>query len=231
VSQRRDVVSLYLAGSRVIVQDIEVLLAKADQALQTLQRYRSRLDEVLDRLTILEFDDLVTMGDVAEVIGRFEMVQRVSREVSHYITELGTEGRLVLMQAEELNATVDDKYALLVRDYAAEPGNRKVAARLLAMGNLTLDQLLEPAEIAQALGVAERVGAAEDHVRPRGFRVLSRIPMLPSTVINRLVERFETMPGLLRAGTDELDEVDGVGARRATAIAEGLARMSAHLLG
>lgn len=231
VSQRRDVMSLYLAGDRVIVQDIKVLLAKADQALQTLQRYRARLDEVLDRLTILEFDDLVTMGDVAEVIGRFEMVRRVSREVSRYIVELGTEGRLVRMQAEELNATVDEQYALLVRDYAADPGSRKVAGRRGKIESLTLDQLLEPAEIANALGVADVVGAAEDHVQPRGFRVLSRIPMLPGTVVNRLVDRFETMPGLLRAGTDELDEVDGVGARRATAIADGLSRLGTHLLG
>ncbi len=231
VSQRRSMVSLYLAGSRIIVQDIEVLLAKADQALQTFQRYRTRLDEVLDRLTILEFDDLVTMGDVAEVISRFEMVKRVSSEVSRYIVELGTEGRLVRMQADELTASIEEQYALLIRDYAHDSGHRKIGGILRRVEGLTLDQLLEPGEIAEALGLSADVKAAEDHLRPRGFRMLSRVPMLPGAVVNRLVEKFETMSVLLEASKSDLDEVDGVGARRAKAIADGLARMRTHLMG
>lgn len=231
ISQRRDVVSLYLSGKRVILEDIEVVLAKANQALQTLQRYRTRLDEVLARLTILEFDDIVTLGDVSEVLSRFEMVQRVSREVSRYIQALGTEGRLVRMQAEELTASVDDLYLLVVRDYAADPSPRKAPAIRTALGRLSPDQLLEAATIASTLGFSAEKHSSEDRLAPRGFRVLRRIPLLPVSVVTRLVERFVNLPQLLQADTAALDSVDGVGLRRARAITEGLDRLRKSIAG
>ncbi len=229
ISQRRDVVSLYLGGRRIILDDIEVVLAKANQALQTLQRYRARLDEVLDRLTVLEFDDIVTLADVAEAIGRFEMVRRIAREVSRYISELGTEGRLVRMQSEELTASVDEDYTLVIRDYASDPGPRRAVSIRNALGKMPPDQLVEPVSIANALSLPSDVKSAEDHVRPRGFRVLRRVPLLPASVIGRLVERFGSIAELTRATESELDDVDGVGSRRAHAISEALARMRDRL--
>ncbi len=230
ISQRRDVVTLYLGGQRIILEDIDVVLAKANQALQTLQRYRSRLDEVLESLTLLEFDDMVTVGDVTEAVSRFETVRRVADEVSRYISELGTEGRLVQMQAEELTANVDDEYTLLLRDYAKDPSPRKIAAVRTKLSSLSPEQLLEPAIVAEQLGIAPDSRSAEDHLRARGYRLLRRIPMLPSTVVNRIVDRFGTVSAVLDASEEDLDEVDGVGSRRAAAIQEGLSRMRAHLL-
>lgn len=232
ISQRREVVSLYLNGTRVILEQIEVLLAKANQALQTLQRYRNRLDQTLDRLTELEFEDLVTLGDVTEVIGRFELVQRTSREVARYIAELGTEGRLVRMQSEELTATVDEEYLLVLRDYARDGGPRKINTVRTELAKLGTEQLLEPTTIASILGLSgPEPQSADDHVRPRGLRVLRRIPMLPASVIARIVERYGTLQGVLAATVQDLDEVDGVGERRAVAIADGLARIKEHARG
>lgn len=229
ISQRRDTVTLYLGGRRIILDDIEVVLSKANQALQTLQRYRSRLDEVLERLTVLEFDDIVTLGDVTEVLSRFELVQRVYLEVSRYIVQLGTEGRLVRMQADELMANVDDEYLLLVRDYAHDAGPRKAGSIRTALGKLAPEQLLEPMQVARILDLPGDISSLEDHLRPRGYRVLRRIPLLPTSVVNRLVERFSSLPGLVAASEEDLDAVDGVGSRRARAIIEGLGRMRSHV--
>jgi diadenylate cyclase len=232
ISQRREVVSLYLNGTRVILDEIDVLLAKASQALQTLQRYRNRLDQTLDRLTELEFEDLVTLGDVTDVIGRFELVQRTAREVARYIAELGNEGRLVRMQAEELMATVDEEYLLVLRDYARDGGPRKISALRTQIGKLGTEQLLEPTAIAGVLGLTGTESqSAEDHIRPRGLRVLRRIPMLPSSVTTRIVERYGTLQGVLAATVKDLDEVDGIGERRAIAIANGLTRIKEHVRG
>ena len=227
VSQRREVVSLYLRGRRLTLENTEVLLAKANQALQTLQNYRGRLDQVLDRLTHLEFDDLVTLGDVAEAIGRFEMTQRVAREVARYIDQLGTEGRLVQMQADELSAGIDDQYQLLLRDYTADPALRYATAVLLRLRDLPLERLLESDAVAHELGLTAS-DRAEHHLRSRGYRVLAQIPALPSTVVGRIIECFGSLPALVRASVADLDEVDGVGTRRAKLIVNGLARIRAH---
>src|ERR671929_345854 len=107
VSASRDVVSLYLDGAKYILEDIPVVLAKANQALATLDKYRSRLDQVSTRLTALEFEGGVTLHDVLTVLQRAELVTRMAVEIERYIVELGTEGRLIEMQLEEMLAATD----------------------------------------------------------------------------------------------------------------------------
>jgi len=228
ISQRRNVVNLYLRGRRVQIDELEVLLAKANQAIQTLQNYRHRLDEMLERLSRLEFEDLVTLGDVAEVLGRIEMLRRVSREVGRYTLQLGTEGRLVRMQADEFTAGVSELYVLVLRDYVDDPSSERVQHVRTRLGEMPSERLLEPEAIAHELGLSA-AEEAEQHVRARGFRALSQVPQLPASVIARIVERFLTLPAILRASVEELDTVDGVGERRARAISTGLDRLKAHV--
>lgn len=225
VSERRNVVSLYRDGVKVSLDDVTVVLAKANQALQTLQRYRERLDEVSRRLTVLEFEDAVTVGAVVETVQRSELVQRVGREVARYVTELGDEGRLVSMQAEEVMSGVSEEHVLLLRDYAVEPGSRQASLVRFVLSEMTEEQMLDDAAVAQALGFTGAADALEYHVLPRGYRVLRRIPSLPGAVINRLVDRFLTLSGVVAASEAQLDDVDGVGARRARAVRDGLRRL------
>ena len=120
VSQRRDVVSLYVDGAKYILEEIPAVLAKANQALQTLDKYRSRLDQVSTRLTALEFEGGVTLHDVLTVLQRAELVTRMAVEIERYIVELGSEGRLIEMQLEETMVGVAADKAALLHDYLAE---------------------------------------------------------------------------------------------------------------
>lgn len=228
ISERRNVVSLYLRGRRVTLDDIEVLLAKANQAIQTLQNYRYRLTEMLERLTLIEFEDVVTLGDVTEVIGRFELVRRVQREVARFTLQLGSEGRLVRMQSDDLAAGVSEQYALVLRDYADDPSPRGIATLRERLSGLSSDRLLEPEAIAHELGLSA-VEHADMHLRPRGYRALAQVPMLPGTVTARIVERFGSLVDIASARPEDLDAVDGVGERRARAVHAGLARLRVHV--
>jgi diadenylate cyclase len=78
VSQSMRIVALYVDGRRHVVEDSSAILSRANQALQTLERYKSRLDEVTGTLSALEIEDLVTVRDVAAVVQRLEMVARIS---------------------------------------------------------------------------------------------------------------------------------------------------------
>lgn len=230
VSQRRNVVSLYRGGDRVTVEEVPVALAKANQALQTLQRYRIRLDEVVGRLTVLEFEEVVTVGAVVAAVQRFELVQRVSAELHRYIDELGSEGRLLAMQAEEITTSVAEDHVTLLRDYVVSGGPRQVTVVRFLLSDMTQEQLLDESAIAAALGFPATADVLEYHVLPRGYRVLRRIPGLPAVVVNRLVERFLSLGGLVAASEAQLDEVEGVGARRARAIRDGLHRLRASYI-
>ncbi len=225
VSQRRDIVTLYLRDERRALDDIRVLLARADQALQTLQRYRARFDADAMRLTLLEFEDLATLAVVTGVIVRASMVTRVAAEVSRYINQLGSEGRLVRMQADELTAFIEDEFAMLLRDYSTDPSARAAAATRAVVGAMGDDQLVGTVALAHVLGHPSSPDVLERHVVPRGYRILRRVPGLPAAVIGRIVERFRSLPALMAADIAALDDVDGVGPRRAKAVHDGLRRL------
>ena len=225
VSKSMSTVTIYLDGRRHVLEDSSAILARANQAIATLERYRIRLDEVSANLSALEIDDLVTVRDVAVVDQRGEMVLRIALEIEGYVVELGTDGRLLSLQLAELLAGVGEERALLLRDYAMGRG-RRVERAAAALDVLDGASLLDLVAVAQALGFEGSEEGLEQQVRPRGYRQLARIPRLPDTIVERLVAKFGSLPKILAASTESLQAVDGVGETRARSVREGLSRLS-----
>src|SRR5881398_1087002 len=225
ISQRRDVVSLYVGGSKYIMVDIPVVLAKANQALATLDKYRSRLDQVSTRLTALEFEGGSTLHDVLTVLQRAELVTRMAVEIERYIVELGTEGRLIEMQLDETMVGVAADKAALVHDYLAINTDDAFAAALDQVGRLPHQDLLDFGRLAEVLGYDRKLNTLDYPVSPRGYRILGRIPRLPRIVVSNIVRDFGGLDEMLAATDTELEAVEGVGEIRAKDIREGLRRL------
>src|SRR6201987_181873 len=224
ISQRRDVVSLYVDGAKYILEEIPAVLAKANQALATLDKYRSRLDQVSTRLTALEFEGGVTLHDVLTVLQRAELVTRMAVEIERYIVELGTEGRLIEMRLEEIMVGVAADKAALVHDYLIEDTDDGFAIVVDQLVRLPHQDLLDFGRLAELLGHDRKLNTLDYPVSPRGFRILGRIPRLPRLVVQRIVTEFGGLEELLAASDGELETVDGVGEIRAKDIREGLRR-------
>ena len=213
VSQSMQIIAAYVGETRHVLE-------------ATLERYKLRLDEVSSTLSALEIEDLVTVRDVAVVAQRLEMVTRIAREIEDYVLELGTDGRLLSLQLEELVTGVDSERELVVRDYLPDAHPLDDPAELLeTMAALSPTDLVDPAAVARVLGLG-----TGDHldgaVAPRGYRLLAKVPRLPGTVVDRLVEHFGTLQKLLSAGVDDLQAVEGVGELRARSVREGLSRLA-----
>lgn len=226
VSQSMQIIAAYVGGTRYVLEDSGQILSRANQALATLERYKLRLDEVASTLSALEIEDLVTVRDVAVVAQRLEMVTRIAREIEDYVLELGTDGRLLSLQLEELITGVDAERELVIRDYL--PGGRRArsaGALLNRLEALSPTELVDPASVARSLGLGtnEHLDGA---VAPRGYRLLAKVPRLPPSVVDRLVEHFGTLQKLLSAGIDDLQAVEGVGELRARSVREGLSRLA-----
>src|SRR3954454_15617879 len=205
ISQRRDVVSLYVDGTKYILEEIPAVLAKANQALATLDKYRSRLDQVSTRLTALEFEGGVTLHDVLTVLQRAELVTRMAVEIERYIVELGTEGRLIEMQLEETMVGVAGDKAALVRDYLVDPSETAFSAAYDALARLAHQDLLDFGRLAELLRYERKTNTLDFPVSPRGYRILGRIPRLPRLVVQRIVGEFGGLEELLGAGDAELE--------------------------
>jgi diadenylate cyclase len=229
VSQSMRIVAIYVDDVRYVLEDTAQILSRANQALATLERYKLRLDEVSGTLSALEIEDLVTVRDVAAVAQRLEMVRRIASEIEGYVVELGTDGRLLSLQLDELVAGVDVDRELVARDYLpAQTGRRArtVAGVVADLDALSAIDLLDPGAVARALGYTAGAEQLDVAVSPRGYRLLARVPRLPGAVIERLVDHFGGLQKLLAASVDDLQAVDGVGESRARSVREGLSRLA-----
>jgi diadenylate cyclase len=227
VSQSMHMIGLYLNGYRHVIDDSAAILSRANQALATLERYKARLDEVSGNLSALEIEDLVTARDAIAVVQRLEMVRRIADEIEGYVIELGTDGRLLALQLDELMAGVDSDRTLVIRDYL--PSGRKVRPldeAVFELDKLPASELIDLGAVAKAMGYAGAGDSLDVPVSPRGFRLLTKVPRLPGTVVERLVEHFGSLQRLLGATVEDLQTVEGVGDARARGVREGLSRLA-----
>ena len=225
ISQRRDVVSLYVEGTKYILPDIPAVLAKANQGLATLDKYRARLDEVSSRLTTLEFEGGSVLYDVLAVLQRAEMVTRMAVEVERYIVELGSEGRLIEMQLEETMVGVAADKTALIRDYSVEDSEANLDRTLEALAHLPHQEVLDFGRLAELLGYDRKMNTLDFPVAPRGYRVLGRIPRLPRLAVQKIIQEFGGLEEIVSADDADIEAVDGVGETRAKDIREGMRRL------
>lgn len=225
ISQRRSIITVFKGNSRYVLEDTSKVISKANQALQTVEKYKKVFDNKLSLLNEYEFNDIVTLENVVHVIQRAEMVMKVVEEVNRSIFELGEEGRLLEMQLEELIGDLEKEELLIIKDYVA-PGKRKSAEKiLLEIQNLEHEDLIVMEKIAKLLGYENFDNYDEVGVYTRGYRVLNKVPRMPSNIVENLVKSFKSFQHILAADMQQLDDVDGIGEIRARTIKQALKRM------
>jgi len=230
VSQQRETVTVFQGPRRYQLDPVPIVLAKTNQALATLDTYRTRLEQVLTRLTALEFQNAVVLDDVLIVLQRAELTTRMAEEIERNCVELGVEGRLIRMRLIELLGDVPREKAAVVADYHAEGAGPKAVLALEGLAALSYHELLEFERLAELLGYPRTLNPLDHSVTPRGYRVLANIPRLPQVVIEKVVEDMSGLDSIVRASQRDLESVQGVGAARARDIREGLRRLQEHNL-
>ena len=183
------IISVYVAGRRYTLEHPTTILARANQALAALERYKLRLDEVASTLSALEIEDLVTVRDAMSVSQRLEMVRRIADEIEGFVVELGTDGRLLALQLDEMLAGVEEDRGLLVRDYLPGARRNRTGEEVLSdLRALSATELLDLSAVARCYGLPTSPDALDSPVSPRGYRLLARVPRLPAGIIDRLVD-------------------------------------------
>ena len=227
ISQRRSIITVFKGNSRYVLEDTESVLNKANQALQTLEKYKKVFDSKLNTLNEYEFNDIVTLDNVLTVIQRAEMVMRIVEEIKSNIYELGADGRLVNMQLQELVEGLEKEEELIVKDYVVLGKKSKVQVEdiLEELEELSYEELRSLQNIAKTIRY-EFIDSYEDvAVYPKGYRILSKIPRMPASITENLVKSFKSFQHILAAEIEDLDDVEGIGEVRARTIKQSLQRM------
>lgn len=228
VSEDMAVVTVYTKTARYQLEPIPSILSRCNQALQTLERYRNRLDEVSTNLTSLEVEDLVTLRDVVTLLQRAELVARISDEIERYLVELGTDGRLVRLQLRELMAGVEDERRLVVLDYLQSDASWDLEQAIDTLSDLDMEDLLDQDKVAHALHLSGhgQVDDMDAPLQPRGHRMLARIPRMPEEMADHLVAHYGSLEKLSRASVEELASVEGLTEHWALSIKDALGRIA-----
>ncbi len=225
ISEERKKISLYKGEMKYTIRNINDIMSEANQAVKTLERYKSVLDKVLTNLTIMEFDELVTLYEVAISIQRFEMMFRIADEAKRYVVELGTEGRLINMQLEELLMGAGEEAEDLIRDYYNEKKGLKLEEIIKSFGELYQEELLELENITGLLGYEKNYTALDNKIAPKGYRILGKILKLTKRDVEKLIDTFVEFNNILEASIEELAEVKGISKFKARSIKNGLNRL------
>lgn len=227
VSQSMQIIAIYIQGIRHVLEGSEPILARGNQALATLERYRNRLDQVTSSLSALEIEAMVTVRDVAVVLQRQEMVRRISDEIAQYVLELGIDGRLLALQLDELSAGLGAGSDLLLKDYSelgSEP--QDIEAALSRLHGFSSADMIDLGKISTVLGFTPGTDSLDAVLHPKGYRLLAGIKAVPRAVADRLVASFGGLQNLMAANIEDLMAVDGIGEQRARTVREGLSRVA-----
>ena len=226
ISQRRSIITVFKGDDRYILEDTDVVLNKANQAIQTLEKYKKVFDNKLNLLNEYEFNDIVTLENVLVAIQRAEMVMRIVEEIQRQIYELGDDGRLVGMQLEELIGGLEKEELLIIKDYMVATKKKTIPEKILEkLGLLEYEELVNENIIAKLLGYENFDNYDEVGVYTKGYRILNKIPRMPSSIVENLIDTFKSFQHILAANIESLDDVEGIGEVRARAIQQSLKRM------
>jgi diadenylate cyclase len=226
VSESMHILTLYMGELRHVFENVANVLSRGNQAVQTLEHYRARFDEVAATLTSAELEGTATQRDVLAVLARAEMLRRIGEELERYVAELGVDGRLLRLQLDELSEGVEEAEVAVVRDYLLPRPGHQQSDVLVELSRRTPEELADSTVLARLLDLVDEPEALDISLVPRGYRVLAKVPQLPTWVIDRVVERFGSLKVLLAASLDDLEEVEGVGRERAKQVREGLGRLA-----
>jgi diadenylate cyclase len=226
VSESMHILTLYMGELRHVFENVANVLSRGNQAVQTLEHYRARFDEVAGALTSAELEGTATQREVLAVLARAEMLRRIGEELERYVAELGVDGRLLSLQLDELSEGVEAAKLAVLRDYLLPRPGYQHGDVLAELARRTPGELADSTALAKALNLVDEPEALDISLVPRGYRVLAKVPQLPTWVIDRVVERFGSLKVLLAAGLDDLEEVEGVGRERAKQVREGLGRLA-----
>ena len=220
VSRRKNIITAYYKEHKHVINTINYLVTKIGRALSVLEKHRENLDKIVHQIDNDEFNDCVSLDDLAYLIAKFLGVQKIREEIEPYIIEIGAEGKLSSMQLHEILGNLDEQLIYFIMDYAAEEidesGANEIIDRLRnqkELSNLNIATMLgcEPGSAAQ---MEERI------VIPRGYRLLIHKAKLPMNVSKNVIQAFGNMSQICSADLDALKTVEGIGVKRGNHIFE-----------
>ena len=224
VSSRRSLITVYVDGRAIQLKLVPAIMTAVSQLSVAMQSARQALDRELLRLTALELDNYVTLGDVAETFYLFEVLMTVAEQLDAHILELGNEGKITAMQREEYLGGVNEAYNLMIRDYA-EDSSVENARAIRRIFHTTENTELRSAQVVGRILGYDQDLPADTAMVPLGLRTLSRVSVVRDDMAAKIVDEYDSLQELLNVAETNPNRLDDLGIENPGALANALRRM------
>lgn len=223
ISERRQVVNVYVDGKGSQLRPTPEVMSTATQLTGIMQSTREQLDRQLLRLSTLELNNFVTLADVSSVIYLCEMLMTSAAELDSCILELGRNGRVIDMQRQEYAGTIDEEYTLLIRDYALDSSEANAAAIREEFRKTPNDQLRTSRNVARILGYEDL--SVDSIMTPLGLRTLNRVSVVRKGMADKIIDEYGSLQDIVAAVEEDPAKLEEVGVNNPDVLADSLHRM------
>ena len=223
ISERRQVVNVYVDGKGSQLKSTSEVMSTATQLTGIMQSTREQLDRQLLRLSTLELNNFVTLADVSSVIYLCEMLMTSAEELDGCLVELGRNGRVIDMQRQEYAGTIDEEYTLLIRDYALDSSEANAAAIREEFRKTPNDQLRTPRNVARILGYDDL--NVDSIMTPLGLRTLNRVSVVRKGMADKIIDEYGSLQDIVAAVDEDPAKLEEVGVNNPDVLADSLHRM------
>ena len=193
VSERRNKITIYYGDENYVLEESEEILRRATETLQILEKQKEIFNDLISHLNVLEITNLVTIGEVSNVLQRIEIIKKVSDIVKRYLIELGREGSIVSMRLKELTKNLEKEGKMILEDYF---GHKSQSAEKI-LNSMNFDFLLDASNISRILFE----DLYDRPVSPKGFRILSKTSLLEKDIRN-LITNFSNLEDIFNSNRD-----------------------------
>lgn len=210
ISERRNKVTVYKGKDKYVLDSIGDLLIKSSQAIMSLEKYSNLTNSYLNNLNFLEYERLVALDDVLSGIRFFSLLFNMEQKVIQYILELGTEGKMLKLQHDEIMLGHKKNFINLIRDYAHKDKVIKPERLFEKFINSDMTTFNEDEIAMKLLGYEHKSIMPDSAITARGYRLLDNINSLNKKDVENIVEKFEDVTNILNANAEELEEIKGI---------------------
>ena len=229
VSERRGVVHIYVDGQNYLMEPVAEIMGSVNQLVATLQTTRSTLDRSLLRLSSLELDNYVTLGDITRIFYNFQILEQAKHELEVCIEKLGDQGDIVQMQLDQLaGPVIENEYTLMVRDYAADSSEENALVVRQRLYDMPAHELLDPKCIARALGYDPTDLGEDSIMTSQGLRTLSQVSVVREGVAERITDEYGSLTEFMEDVREDPSLLDSFGVKNPQILMDTLDRMQSR---
>ncbi len=205
ISKRRKLISLFYKNKKYVIQDLNLLLVRANHLLDHLEKYRSQVDEELKKLDVIELNkNNPTMKEALIILQKILYFFRHVEELNKLIVELGTHGVEISQSLYEYSFGLDDVIFYLIKDYSLIKDDTQIEEIMLLLKKLDLKTIINDAKLCEIVFFP----LYDDDLlkkKANGYRLLSEFPLTEYN-LNKLINSYTSISNMVTKTPEDLSK-------------------------